>query len=215
MTLGAGKDNHRPSGASPRVIFALVAAVLVSSAVGFYPSYIRQFPTFATSGWQVHFHIATVLGWLALLIAQATLAGTGRIERHRALGRLSYALVPLIVLGFVLVAWFGQRRNPNPALLGATFFDGGLFLLFYVLAILKRRRPNDHGRYMLLTGVTFINPSLGRAVAPQLSVPLEFALIVGLLIAARRRGERWQPYAVGAIAYVVLLATIMIVNPPA
>ena len=214
MTLAAAKVRTRPPTTPSTSILVLVAALLVVSAVGFYPAYLSQFPTFANSGWQVHLHLVTVLGWLAMLTAQATLAATGRIQRHRAVGRLSYALVPLVVVGFVLVAWFGQRRHPDPALLGATAFDGSLFVLFYSLAIAKRRRPDDHARYMLLTGVTFINPALGRAIAPQVSVPFEFALIVGLLVAARRRGQRWQPYAVGAVAYVVLLAAIVVVNPP-
>jgi hypothetical protein len=195
-------------------ILALVGTLLVASAVGFYPGYFSQFPGFARSGWQVHFHLLTILAWLGLLVAQASLAATGRIAGHRALGRLSYALVPLIVLGFVLVTRFGQQRHAEPALIGAAFFDGGLFLLFYLLAIANRRNTAHHSRYMALTAVAFINPPLGRAIAPQVSVPLEFLVIVALLIAAKRRRQPWRPFLVGAVAYIVLLGIILAVNPP-
>lgn len=192
----------------------MVGALLLASAVGFYPSYISQFPRFVSSGWPVHFHLATVLAWLSLLSAQAWLAAKGRIEQHRALGRWSYVVVPLIVLGFVLVTRFGQQRHQNPALIGAAIFDGSLFLLFYVLAIANRRNTAYHSRYMLLTAIAFINPPLGRAIAPEVSVPLEFLVILTLLIAAHRRRQPWRPFLVGAIAYVVLIAVVLAVSVP-
>jgi len=197
-----------------RGIVALVGALSIASAIGFYPGYFSQFPRFARSGWQVHFHLVTILAWLTLLVAQTWLAATGRIERHRALGRWSYALVPLIALGFVLVTHFGQHRHREPALIGAAFFDGSLFLLFYVLAIVNRRNTAHHSRYMLLTAVALINAPLGRATAPQISVALEFLIIVGLLVAARIQRKPWRPFLVGVIAYVGLLAVILAVNPP-
>lgn len=197
-----------------RGIVALVGALLIASAIGFYPGYFSQFPRFAGSGWQVHFHLVTILAWLTLLVAQTWSAATGRIERHRALGRWSYALVPLIALGFVLVTSFGQHRHREPALVGAAFFDGSLFLLFYVLAIANRRNTAQHSRYMLLTAVALINAPLGRATAPEISVPLEFLIIVALLVAARVQRRPWRPFLVGVIAYVGLLAIIMGVNPP-
>jgi hypothetical protein len=123
-------------------------------------------------------------------------------------------LVPLIVVGFVLVTRYGQERQPDPALIGAALFDGGLFLLFYLLALASRRNTAHHSRYMLLTAVAFINAPLGRAIAPQVSVLLEFMIILALLVAAKLHGQPWRPFLVGAIAYAVLLSVIMVVNPP-
>jgi hypothetical protein len=67
---------------------------------------------------------------------------------------------------------------------------------------------------MLLTAVALINAPLGRATAPEISVPLEFLIIVALLVAARIQRKPWRPFLVGVIAYVGLLAVIMGVNPP-
>lgn len=198
----------------PAAIVALVAGLLVTSAIGFFPGYLREFPVFASSGWQVHFHVATLLAWLGLLVAQAWLAASGRIEQHRIAGRLSYLLVPLIIVGFVLVSRFGQQRQPNPALIGAALFDGALFVLFYVLAIANRRHPEIHSRYMLLTAVALINAPLGRAVAPELSVPFELLVMLTMLVVSRLRARPWKPFLVGVIAYVALLGAIFAALPP-
>jgi hypothetical protein len=187
---------------------ALVGALVVVSLIGFYPSYFSLFPRLSRTGWEVHFHLATIIAWLALLVAQAWLATRARLGLHRWLGRLSPALVLLVVVGFALVTSFGQRRHREPALLGAAVFDGSLFLLFYILAIWKRKNAALHGRYMMLTAVAFINPALGRAIAPQVSVPFEFSLILTLLIVSRVKKWPSQPFLVAAIAYPSLLALL-------
>lgn len=188
---------------------ALVCLLMVLAFIGFYPPYFSQFPRFAKTGWQVHFHVATIVAWLALLATQAWLAGRGRLELHRRLGRWSYVLVPLLVLGFLAVTSFGQRRHREPALLGAAFLDGSFFLLSYVLAIVKRQSAALHSRYMMLTAISLLNPALGRAISPAVSVPFEFLLILMLLIVSRVKGRPWQPFLVGAIAYSSLLAVVV------
>jgi hypothetical protein len=143
------------------------------------------------SGWQVHFHLATIVAWLGALVVQGALAARGRLDLHRRIGRWSYALVRLVVAGFVLVTDFGQRRHREPALLGATILDGSLFVAFYVLAIVRRRNPILHRRYMLLTAVAFVDPALGRAVDPRVALPSALALIVVIVMKTRapRRGS--------------------------
>ena len=165
---------------------ALVGVLCAVAFIGFFPAYFSQFPHFANSGWEVHFHLATIIAWLGMLVTQGWLAATGRIDLHRRIGRLSYGLVPLLVVGWVLVTRFGQLRNPNPPLIGATILDGAVFLTFYVLAIRRRKTPALHGRYMLLTAVAFIDPALGRAIDPRVALPVEIATIVAILVLGRR-----------------------------
>lgn len=168
-----------------RWIPGLVGALVVVATIGFWPSYFSHFPRFANSGWQVHLHLATIVAWLGALVVQGALAARGRLDLHRRIGRWSYALVPLVVAGFVLVTDFGQRRHHEPALIAATILDGSLFLAFYVLAILRRRNAVLHGRYMLLTAVAFIDPALGRAVDPRVALPVELALIIVIFVRTR------------------------------
>ncbi len=190
-------------------IIALVVSVSVLSYFGFKASYWDHFPRFLGVGWEVHFHLFTIVCWLAMLVAQARMGITGRIAQHRRIGRLSYVLVPLIVVGFVLVTNYGQLRHKEPDLLGATLFDGTAFLAFYLLAIVHRKNTAYHSRYMLLTAVPFINPTLGRAVSPEVSSTVELVLVIALLIAARVRKTAWQPYLVALLVLVALALLIV------
>ncbi len=173
-----------------RWIPGLVGALVVVAGIGFWPGYFSRFPRFANSGWQVHFHLVTIVAWLGALVVQGALAARGRLDLHRRVGRWSYALVPVIVLGFVLVADFGQRRHREPALIGATVLDGALFVTFYVLAMVRRRSAILHGRYMLLTAVAFIDPALGRAADPRVALPFELVVIVAIVALTRDRAWR-------------------------
>ncbi|HSI03559.1 MAG: hypothetical protein ACAI38_01605 [Myxococcota bacterium] len=195
-----------------RVLVITVAAVAVLGAVGFYSSYLRHFPGFEGVGWQVHFHLLTVLAWIGMLVGQGWLAATRRLATHRKLGRLSFALVPLVLVGFVLITSYGQLRHKEPALLGATFLDASLFSTLYALAIAHRRNPGLHSRYMMLTPLSFLNPTLGRAVSPAFSVPFVLALFVGLFFLARRKGTPSRPYLVAALVYVGLTVIVVYVS---
>ncbi len=203
-------------GRSFRGILLLVVALVPMSYLGFRASYWDHFPTFLGVGWEVHFHLLTIVCWLAMLVAQAWLAMKGRIAQHKRIGRLSYLLVPLIVIGFGLVTNYGQLRFEQPDLLGATLFDGGAFLAFYALAIAYRGNTAYHSRYMMLTAMPFINPTLGRAIAPEVSTVVEMALIITLLIVARMRRTAWQPYLVALgvlIGLTLLIVYISVLDP--
>ncbi len=193
-------------------MIALVIAIVVVSYFGFRSSYWDLFPQFSGTGWQVHFHVATIILWLAMLITQGWLAYKRRITEHKLIGRLSYILVPLIILGFFLITDYGQRRQKVPDLIGATIFDMGLFVLFYIMAIANRKRSARHSIYMMLTPVAFINPTLGRVISPEVSLPVQLILLLTLFIVARVRRETWQPYAVALLGYVMLLVLIIYIS---
>ena len=205
-------DGSSPLSQSYRGILLLVVALVPMSYFGFRASYWEHFPRFFGVGWEVHFHLFTIACWLAMLVSQAWLAVKGRIAQHKRMGRLSYFLVPLIVIGFGLVTNYGQLRQKQPDLLGATLFDGCAFLVFYILAVVYRRNTAYHSRYMMLTAVPFINPTLGRAIAPEVSTTVEFLLIIALLVAARVRRTAWQPYLVALLTLIALTLVIVYVS---
>lgn len=195
-----------------RGIVILVIALVPLMYFGFRASYWDHFPRFGGVGWEVHFHLLTIAAWLVMLVTQAWLAVKGRIALHKRIGGLSYFLVPIIVVGFGLVTNYGQLRQKQPYLLGATLFDGCAFLVFYILAIVYRRNTAYHSRYMMLTAVPFINPTLGRAIAPEVSTTAEFLLIIALMVAARMRRTAWQPYLVALLALIALTLVIVYVS---
>ncbi|MBL7963641.1 MAG: hypothetical protein JNM31_07325 [Flavobacteriales bacterium] len=205
-------DRSSPLAKTYRGIALLVIVLVPLSYFGFRTSYWQHFPRFPGVGWEVHFHLLTIAAWLAMLVSQAWLAVKGRIAQHKRIGRFAYLLVPLIIIGFGLVTNYGQLRHKEPALLGASFFDGGAFLVFYALAIAYRRNTAYHSRYMMLTAVPFINPTLGRAIAPEVSTTVELALIIALLVAARIRRTTWQPYAVALLTLMALTLVIVYIS---
>jgi hypothetical protein len=195
-----------------RILLVMVATVVVFSALGFRKTYFGLVPLFEGVSWMVHFHVFTVVIWFTLLTAQALLAGKGSLELHRLLGRLSYVWVPVVLVGFALATHQGQLKHKSPQLLGAAFFDGGLYLYFYILAIANRKHTPSHAQYMILTAAPFINPGLGRFISPAISVPLEFLLILTLFLTALLRKRPYRPYLVGLVAFLVGMGVIMFIS---
>lgn len=195
-----------------RTILWVTISLLVISFLGFHKTYFGFFPRFEGTNWVVHFHVFTILSWFAMLVAQGWLAKNGRIELHRSVGRLSYLLAPLILIGFALITNHGQLKNKDVGLLGATIFDGGMFVLFYVLAVITRKNTAYHARYMILTAIPFINPGLGRFISPMVSLPVELALILTLFLSAYFQKNTYKPYMVGLGSFFLLLGFIVYIS---
>jgi hypothetical protein len=190
-------------------LWAIGLAVL--AFVGFFPSYFGKFPGFAGTSAAIHFHVATLALWFGLAIVQTVLVRRGRTDLHRRVGKLAYALVPIMVVGFAAALADGQHRNKNPVLILATLFDAGFFLGLVALGLWQRRRPEHHRRYMILALVPFLNPPLGRLISPAVSIPIELAILVTLLVRARRRHTLARPYAIGLALFLGELAALVAV----
>jgi hypothetical protein len=128
----------------------------------------------------LHLHSILMGSFLLLLLAQTTLAATGRLEYHRRLGLAAAVIAPAIVIaGFILVPtmyhqiWEGMQMAPTEARSGIQtflrFFDnimliqirvGILFSLFILIALMARKSdPGLHKRMMFLA----IAPALPAA----------------------------------------------------
>lgn len=98
------------AGIIDRWIFAFMAAFFIAIVLaGFIPSSLAKIeavragvrPPFPLV---LHFHAVLMGSFLLLLLAQTTLAATGRIHLHRQLGLAALIIVPALVLvGFMLV----------------------------------------------------------------------------------------------------------------
>lgn len=195
-----------------QTILWLIIGLLAISFLGFYKSYFSFFPRFQNTAWLVHFHAIIIFCWFAMLITQGLLAKKGNITLHKKIGKFSYVLAPLVVISFALITDYGQQRQKSPDLLGATIFDGGLFILFYSLAILNRKKTDYHAQYMILSALPFINPGLGRFISPAVSLPVEFLLILTLLFVAYRRKKPYRPYVIALSSFLILLAVIIYIS---
>jgi hypothetical protein len=161
---------------------------------GFWVTYFAR-PAGTVASWE-HLHGVAMFGWCAMLIAQSFLVRSSRRDLHRALGKLSYALAPLIVVSTIALANFRLNlRGPTAEgiyVLGLQLFLLLQVIVFYTQAIRHRRRPDVHARWMVCTALTLIDPIFARILLVNfLQMPVEsqvaqyftFAMIDLILLA--------------------------------
>lgn len=199
-----------------RNIVYLFVGILIVSFLGFNKTYFGLFPRFEGTTFVVHFHVFTIMSWFALLIAQPLLIRSKHLALHKKLGQFSYLLVILIVFGFGLIMNQGQLKHKDTGLFAATLFDGVLFILFYGLGIFYRKNTAYHARFMILSALPFINPSIGRLISPAVSLPIELGIILTLLLIERYNQKRYKPYWIGLGSFFIALGFIVyisLINP--
>src|SRR5687768_6878773 len=125
------------------------AALLLLTLPAFWPTYF--FPPKAVAEPRIHLHGAAMFAWLILLVGQATLIRGGRRRMHRAIGTVSYVLVPFIVLSTISLLHFRLNQKIDAEMLYFLYVILSLTALFaaaYGLAMMNRRTPAVHARFM-------------------------------------------------------------------
>lgn len=182
-------------------------ALFAAALVGFWPTYFVRLGEIPS--WRVHVHGALMFGWIAMLIAQACLIRWRRQDTHRALGKFSYVLAPLIVISGVVVERDSLVRLGGKINEEAYFFAylvPALLLLFavlYGLAMYHRKTPVKHMRYMIGTALVMIDPIFARILDVHMGIgfgagqlitfALTDAILIVLAYADRRSGARTFP----------------------
>ena len=123
------------------------------------------FPPKYEKDWHVHLHGVAMFAWMVVLVAQAALMRAGQRPLHRQLGKISYGLVPLMVVSTVLLAHHRLQSGVTEELVYFLAVQGALIAtlaIAYGLAMANRKRPQLHMRYMLCTALPLIDPILAR-----------------------------------------------------
>lgn len=193
---------------------------LIATLIGFWPSFFSR-PTSNAMPHTVHGIISTL--WLVLLVAQAGLVRALRMPQHRTLGKLSYVLMPLMVLSGAWVLHLmlaGETRLPPPvaSMLGFVDFGTLIFLLLaYGFAIRHRHDVQVHARWMVTTMLVVLPPALTRLAfvvnseAP-LPVAIGFAFVTPAFVAAVLAVQDWRSGRLRAAypaAFIYLLGTYL------
>jgi hypothetical protein len=142
------------------------AAFALAALVAFWPSYFGRLP--ARVDVLTHAHAALMSIWLGMLIAQPFLIRRERRSLHRAIGRVSYALVPLIVVVWILLTHLRASAMPADVFErdGEFFYlpavSSVLFVAAWGLAIWRRHTAPLHSRYMVGTALAAVDAVMAR-----------------------------------------------------
>ncbi|MCF8452257.1 MAG: hypothetical protein K9G42_03580 [Pedobacter sp.] len=196
-------------------LYFILAAVVTIFA--FFPSYFNRLTSTDDAH---HFHGITATLWLVLLIIQPFLYKTGNLRWHRMIGKISFVLVPLIIisaLNMVQIMLINKASYPPNIPDRLAFIDFATlvqFLLFYLLAIYKRKEIQLHARYMVCTVLGPLIPALTRLLFrfPGIDnfnkslnisyIIIEIVLIL-LLLDDKRSGKIPLPYVLAIILFIV------------
>jgi hypothetical protein len=133
-----------------------------------------------------HVHAVLMTIGFAMLIAQPILIRRGRRDWHRAIGRVSYVLVPVLLISWVLLVHVRLRNLPGFMLpkeaffFFLPFFSAVAFLGAWGMGILRRKSSALHARYMICTGFAAADAVLGRVLfhnIPRLAHPTQYQMI--------------------------------------
>lgn len=204
--------------------------LLPVTLLAFWPSYfgiLREAPL------AHHLHGVTGTLWILLLAGQSFAIHSHRLPMHRTMGRLVFALAPLLIGAFSLVTWAGAQKSvaqhPFYEAFGRALLTGDALLVFATallvyLALRHRRRVHLHSALMLSTTMGLLPPILTRIFnsyvpglmisgpetlyrfgqALLLSVALTVALGIFLALRYQRHGWPWW-LASGFVALLYLL----------
>lgn len=194
------------------------SAVLALTLLGFFDSY---FDRLSQASPVHHFHAVTATLWMLLLISQSWAISHGKVQWHRAAGKLSYGLAPLFIgSGFLIIQAMQLGPGPfrrvfGPGLGFVDIVAVGLFAWLYFAAIRNRRNMQLHARYMSATVLPLLSPILARVfgnyvpgmdsfrINMHLGTGVALAAALVLLYRDRKTIGIKPPYLVAAIAFVV------------
>jgi hypothetical protein len=189
--------------------------------LGFWPTYFSKFFNgTADFKFYFHFHVTVISLWIASLITQPILIRRKQLKWHRLIGKLSYVLIPLIIVSVILVAH--SRHSVTEENLDIQLFvpfkDLVILATAYSIAIINRHNIDLHARGMIVCGLVFIEPALirliGYAISPFpmayfLTIAIVFSLLIALIFLERnQRKGRWIfPMTLGL--YVIMHSVIL------
>jgi hypothetical protein len=203
------------------LFFVLILAVITW---GFYKTYIIFFPSFEGFTFIQHFHGAMMMTWMLFLIIQPLLIRYNKVHIHKAIGKLSYVVAPVLMASIFLAARLSYLR-PMPGMphedkiaeIALSFPYIFAFGILYCLAIINRRNTYHHMRYMIGTSLLMIGPGLGRALIVYYNYTLPEAVrvhdyvIIGIAAALMIYDMlKKNSYRVFAIVSIVIICIIII-----
>jgi len=143
---------------------AMLATVFVGFARTYYLAGVFHAPLPSRI---IHLHGAVFSSWILLLVAQTSLASSGRVDIHRRLGIAGFFLACLMVILGVLAATDALVRG-NPVGLDPKAFyiipltDMLMFATLTFFAFRSRLNPSAHKRLILVATIGLLGAAIVR-----------------------------------------------------
>jgi hypothetical protein len=203
-------------------------------ALGFYYPYFSLFPEFPSVTRIVHIHAIALLLWVVIIIVQPLLITYKKYKTHRLVGKLTYFLMPVIIISSVGVLrqqyeeGIDQKLTPLVSFKTLYTSAAGLIciLIFYSLAIYNIVKGNvvTHMRYMISLALLFIPPSFGRTLGYWLdmkqfytyniSIALCMAILVTLIVYDWKKNLNFRPYIIALSIFSIVHVGWYIIGHP-
>jgi hypothetical protein len=119
--------------------------------------------------WSMRFHGMAMTAWCLMLIGQSLLIRMKQNKIHKRIGKLSYLIVPFILISGAHLAQITVRSNEIGSALYyywiALMFNSLIaFAILYALAMWFRKNPLTHARYMVCTIFPLFTPITDRLI---------------------------------------------------
>lgn len=139
----------------------------VMAGIAFWPNYFGRLSAIFPE--QIHFHAIAMSLWCIMLVSQGLLIRTGMNRLHRWIGLSSYVMVPFILWSGLRITQFTLQGSNAPSeifytsaalMINSLIVFGALFSL----AIIFRKDPGRHARYMVSTIFPILTPITDRLI---------------------------------------------------
>lgn len=126
--------------------------------------------------WMRHIHSLSAMSWYVLLIIQPYLATRGRMRQHRTLGIIGFFLAGATAFSAISLlpqdVEFGDQGGFGEPFNAAFFYGIVLvellmmvaFVFAVVMAVLKRKKFEEHALWLITTVFYIMMPGLGRGM---------------------------------------------------
>ena len=211
---------------------------------GFYPSY---FSKLVSTMLLYHAHAFFMILWVALAITQPFLILKKKTKLHKVIGKASYFIMPLLFISsyivirhtyhnFISTQSAELEAGISTLTMDKIYSDAAAYIIigvvyivwlfvFYLLAVVNRKKMLNHATYMFAAILTLLGPTVDRLIyniityfGGTFNIFLENAVFVsiililtGLIFYQKNKGSSIKPavialsiYVSGIIAYYLL-----------
>ena len=114
--------------------------------------------------WHLILHGFALTAWFLLLVIQPLLIAAGRVRSHQALGRLGIILAASVVGTGAYTVFYRDAylEDEVSAAAAGNFFTLFAFAICFTIAIIQRKHPAIHKRFMLVGSMPILTPALDR-----------------------------------------------------